>query len=292
MHGLRRLGGALAVMAGSAVASAGEALAQAPRPWQMGMQDAASPVAERIASLHSLVLWIVTIITIFVAGLLVWVMYRYNSKRNPVASRNSHNTILEVAWTVVPVLILVVIAIPSFRLVYFEDRAKDADLTIKVTGHQWYWEYNYPDNGGVNFNSMYDESKLQPGQLRLLDVDNALVIPAGKNIRILTNSADVIHSFYIPSFGVQRYAIPGRTIETWVRADKPGQYYGECNQICGTNHSYMPISIRVVTPEEFAVWVKDAKTKFADGGAAPPAPSSATPAPLALALAAPAPAQQ
>jgi len=274
-------------MAGSAFVTAGQALAQAPRPWQMGLQDPSSPVAHGIQDLHTLVLWIITIITIFVAALLGWVMYRFNATRNPVPSRTSHNTLLEVAWTVVPVLILVVIAIPSFRLVYFEDRTKEADLTIKVTGHQWYWEYNYPDNGNVDFNSMYDEAKLQPGQLRLLDVDNPLVLPAGKNIRILTNSADVIHSFYIPSFGVQRYAVPGRTIETWVRADKPGQYYGECNQICGTNHSYMPISIKVVTPEEFAAWVQEAKTKFAAD-----APSTAQPSRLAAAEAASAQAQQ
>jgi cytochrome c oxidase subunit II len=264
MHLLRRLGAATALMSSAALATAGRALAQAPKPWQMGMQAAASPVQAKIESLHTLVLWIITIITIFVALLLVWVMYRYNARRNPVPSRTSHNTLLEVAWTVLPVLILVVIAIPSFRLVYFEDRTNAADMTIKVTGHQWYWEYTYPDSGNIDFTSYYvKDEDLKPGQLRLLDVDNPLVIPAGKNIRILTNSADVIHSFYIPSFGVQRYAIPGRTIETWVRADKPGQYYGECNQVCGTNHSFMPISIRVVTPEEFTDWVKDAKTKFA-----------------------------
>ncbi len=167
----------------------------------------------------------------------------------------------------VPVLILVVIAIPSFRLVYFEDRALDADMTIKVTGHQWYWEYTYPDNNGVDFSSyIIPQDQLKPGQLRLLDVDNQLVLPAGKKVRILTTSADVIHSFFIPSLGVQRYAIPGRTIETWVQIDQPGNYYGECNQICGTNHSQMPISIKAVTPAEFDTWVKDAKTKFAENG--------------------------
>ncbi len=275
MHVLRRLGGAFAFTAGGALVTAGQALAQAPKPWQMGMQEPGSPVAHDIASLNNLVLWIITVITLFVAALLIWVMYRFNSKRNPTPSRTSHNTFLEVAWTVVPVLILVVIAIPSFRLVFFEDRTKEAVMTIMVTGHQWYWEYTYPDNGNVDFSSYYvKDEDLKPGQLRLLDVDNPLVLPAGKNIRILTNSADVIHSFYIPSFGVQRYAIPGRTIETWVRADKPGQYYGECNQICGTNHSYMPISIKVVTPEEFAAWVAEAKTKFAaDAPAAPAQPA-------------------
>ena len=273
MHLFRRLGAALALMAGGAAGGAGQALAQAPRPWQIGMQTPASPVARDILALHSMVLWIITVITLFVAALLVWVMVRYRASRNPVPSRTSHNTLLEVAWTVVPVLILVVIAIPSFRLVFFQDRTANADLTIKVTGHQWYWEYTYPDNGNIDFGSnIIKDEDLKPDQLRLLDTDNSLVIPAGKNIRILTNSADVIHSFFIPSFGVQRYAIPGRTIETWVRADKPGQYYGQCNQICGTNHSYMPISVRVVTPEEFADWVKDAKTKFAAD--APEAPAA------------------
>jgi cytochrome c oxidase subunit 2 len=204
-------------------------------------------------------------------------VWRFDHRRNPVASRTSHNTVIEIAWTVIPVLILVVIAIPSFRLVYFEDRARDPDMTIKVTGHQWYWEYTYPDGvpggGNIDFSSyMVPEDQLKPGQLRLLDVDNQLVLPAGKKVRILTTSADVIHSFFIPSLGVQRYAIPGRTIETWVQIDKPGDYYGECNQICGTNHSQMPISIHAVTDSEFTAWLATAKTKFSE--AAPPAGGS------------------
>jgi cytochrome c oxidase subunit 2 len=264
MHLLRRLCAAFAATAVGIAAFAGTALAQHPVDWQMGMQEAASPVEKDIHDLHTLVLWIITVITLFVAALLIYVMWRFNAAKNPTPSRTSHNTFLEVAWTVLPVLILVVIAIPSFRLVFYEDRTTAADLTIKVTGHQWFWEYTYPDNGNVDFSSYYvKDEDLKPGQLRLLDVDNPLVLPAGKNVRILTNSADVIHSFFIPSFGVQRYAIPGRTIETWVRVDKPGQYYGECNQICGTNHSFMPISIKVVTPEEFTAWVAEAKTKFA-----------------------------
>jgi len=265
MHLIGRLGAALSVVAMGAFAGSGEAAAQAPRPWQIGMQAAHSPVQQSIESLHDLVLIIVTLITLFVAGLLGWVMFRYNVRRHPNPSQTSHHTGLEVAWTVIPVLILVVIAIPSFRLVYFEDRTQHADLTIKVTGHQWYWEYTYPDSGGLNFSSyMVPEDQLKPGQLRLLDVDNQLVVPAGKNIRILTTSADVIHSFFIPSLGVQRYAIPGRTIETWVNVDKPGDYYGECNQICGTNHSMMPISIKALAPEAFTAWVAQAKTKFSE----------------------------
>ena len=161
-------------------------------------------------------------------------------------------------------LILVVIAIPSFRLIYFEDRTTNPDMTIKVTGRQWAWEYTYPDQGGIDFiSNMIADDDIKPGQLRRLDVDNRLVLPAGKNIRILTTSNDVIHSFFIPSLGVQRYAIPGRTIETWVRIDKPGVYYGECNQICGTNHSAMPISVEAKSEQDFATWVEQAKKKYA-----------------------------
>ena len=260
----------LALATAVSLSFAGQSLAQMPHPWQIGMQPPGSPVAADIQWLHNLVLVIVTLITVFVAGLLGWVLYRYRADRNPSPSRLSHHPVLEVAWTVIPVLILVGIAIPSFRLVYYEDHTENADLTIKVTGHQWYWEYTYPDNGNVDFTSyMIKDEDLKPGQLRLLDVDNQLVVPAGKNIRILTTSADVIHSFFIPSLGVQRYAIPGRTIETWVRVNEPGTYYGECNQICGTNHSFMPISVKALTPEEFTTWVAQAKTKFASGDDAP-----------------------
>ena len=265
MHLVGRLGAVLVALATATIAISGRAAAQVPQPWQIGMQTAHSPVQRSIESLHDLVLIIITAITLFVAGLLAWVVFRYNARRHPTPSQTSHNTVLEVAWTVIPVLILVVIAIPSFRLVYFEDRTQHADLTIKVTGHQWYWEYTYPDSGGLNFSSyIVPEDQLKPGQLRLLDVDNPLVVPAGKNIRILTTSADVIHSFYIPSLGVQRYAIPGRTIETWVNVDVPGDYYGECNQICGTNHSMMPISIKALAPEAFTAWVAQARTKFSE----------------------------
>ncbi len=254
----------LSLAASGAALHAGAAMAQMPHSWQFGMQTPGSPVEERIHSLHNLVMVIITVITLFVAGLLAYVLWRFDARRHPAPSRTSHNTILEVAWTVLPVLILVVIAIPSFRLVYYEDRTQNADMTIKVTGHQWYWEYTYPDNGPVDFASHeIAADDLKPGQLRLLDVDNQLVLPVGKNVRILTTSADVIHSFFIPSLGVQRYAIPGRTIETWVRVDRPGTYYGECNQICGTNHSQMPISVHAVSEAEFMTWVAEAKTKFA-----------------------------
>jgi cytochrome c oxidase subunit 2 len=259
----------LAVSAGSS-----RVMAQSPHPWQLGLQASHSPVEANIHSLHALVTWLMFAVVVFVAGLLCYVIYKFSAKRHPVPSRTSHNTLLEVAWTVLPVLILVVIAIPSFRLVYFEDRTRDADLTIKVTGHQWYWEYAYPDSNNIHFESyMLQPENLQPGQLRNLSVDNPLVVPAGKNIRILTTGADVIHSFFIPSLGVQRYAIPGRTIETWMKIDQPGDYYGECNQICGTNHSVMPISVHAVTDAEYKAWLEQAKTKFASD-LPPPAPKA------------------
>ncbi len=241
------------------------AAAQTPAPWQMGMQHAHSPVEEGIQSLNGLVTYIIVGITLFVAALLAYVMFRYHASRNPVAGKLSHHSTLEVAWTAIPVLILVVIAIPSFRLVYFEDRTHDPYMTVKVTGHQWYWEYTYPDTRGLHYDSyMVHDEDLKPEQknLRHLAVDNQLVLPAGKDIRILTTSGDVIHSFFIPSLGVQRYAIPGRTIETWVNVDKPGDYYGECNQICGTNHSVMPISIHALSLDDFKTWLAQAPAKF------------------------------
>ncbi|MGE0415258.1 MAG: cytochrome c oxidase subunit II [Acetobacteraceae bacterium] len=235
-----------------------------PKPWEIGMQPAGNSLKARIIDLHDLVLVIITLITLFVGVLLLWVMWRYSAKRNPIPSRTSHHTLLEVAWTVVPVLILVVIAIPSFRLVYYLDHTPDPDMTIKVTAHQWYWEYGYPDQGDLAIESrLIRDEDLKPGQIRLLSVDNQLVLPVGKKIRILTTSADVIHSFFIPSLGVQRYAIPGRTIETWVSVDKPGVYYGQCNQICGVDHSRMPIAVHAVTDDEFKAWVAQAK-KSAD----------------------------
>ncbi len=261
------------------------AWAQRPMPWEIGMQPAFSPVKQSVINLHNLVLIIITLITLFVAGLLAWVIYRYDARRNPTPSRTSHNTLLEVGWTVIPILILVVIAIPSFRLVYYEDRTVDPDLTIKVTGHQWYWEYSFPDKGPIDYTSMIiPEDELKPGQLRLLDVNNPLELPVGKKIRILVTSGDVIHSFFIPSLGVQRYAIPGRTIETWVEITKPGDYYGECNQICGTNHSQMPISIHAVPPAEFDAWLVTAKAKFADNATpAPAVQDAAGPGPITVA---------
>ena len=240
--------------------TAGQNAVGMPRAWETGMQPAFSPLKRGIIRLHTWVFWMITAVTVFVAALLAWVCYRFSETRNPTPSRTSHNTTLEIAWTVVPVLILVAMAIPSFRLIYFLDRTPDPDMTVKVTGHQWYWEYTYPDQGNLAIESRYiRDEDLKPGQLRLLDVDNQMVIPVGKKVRILSGSADVIHSFFIPSLGVQRYAIPGRTIEMWLSADRPGVYYGECNQICGEAHSRMPIAVRAVTDAEFNDWIEQTR---------------------------------
>ena len=241
------------------------ALAQVPHPWQMGLQAPHSPVQAEAQALNTFVLYIIVAIAAFVAGLLLYVIVRFNHRANPVPSRTSHNTVIEILWTTVPVLILIVIAVPSFRLVYFQDRATAPDMTVKVTGHQWYWEYTYPDQDGLDFQSyMIPDKQLKPEQkaLRRLAVDNPLVVPVGKSVRVLIASADVLHSFFIPSLGVQRYAIPGRTIETWFKVDQPGDYYGECNQICGINHSAMSIEVHAVSAADYAAWLKDAKNKF------------------------------
>ena len=277
MQLLRRLVGpaSLASTALAFLAALDPALANVPRNWQLGMQAPASPVAAQIETLHNMVMVIITVITIFVAALLAYVIWRFSAEKNLTPSQTSHHTGLEVAWTVIPVLILVVIAIPSFRLVYYQDRVANADITVKVIGRQWYWEYIYPDADGLTFGSRPLEAKsvkpadMKPGSLRLLDVDEPLVLPVGKNVRILSTSADVIHSFYVPALGVQRYAIPGRTIETWVRIDKPGTYYGQCNQICGEDHTNMPIAVRAVSEAEYTAWLAEAKKKHATNDFAP-----------------------
>ncbi|RAI60856.1 cytochrome c oxidase subunit II [Roseicella frigidaeris] len=256
-----------------------------PAPWGLGLQPAAGPVKEAIHDFNTLVLWIIIAITAFVLVLLAYVVFRFRESANPTPSRTSHNTIIEIAWTVVPVLILVVIAIPSFRLIYYEDRAHDADLTINVQGRQWYWHYAYPDNGNFAFDSrpLADE-ELKPGQPRNLAVDEPLVIPVGATVRVLTTGQDVIHSFFVPSLGVQKYTIPGRTLETWFKADRPGTFYGQCNQICGTNHWFMPIQVHAVPQAEFEAWVAQAKTKYAQADGAPAPLATAAPAQQLAAL--------
>lgn len=243
-----------------------------PAPWKLNFQAAASPVMHDIHRFHDLLLWVITLITIFVLALLVYVMVRFRASANPVPSKTSHHTLVEVVWTVVPILILVVIAVPSFKLLYFGDKTKEAEMTIKAIGKQWFWSYEYPDNGNFTFDAiMTAEKDLKPGQLRLLDTDNSVVVPVNTNVRLLTTAADVIHSWAMPAFGVKKDAVPGRLNETWFRAEREGTFYGQCSEICGAYHGFMPIKVEVVSKEAFAKWAEEAKQKFAqvDGTSSP-----------------------
>lgn len=274
--GARKVGVAsAAALLGAALAAspaAADSAVGGPTPWGLGLQQAAGIVKERISSLHDFMLVVITLVTLLVIVLLSYVLIRFHASRNPTPSRTSHNTMIEVIWTVIPVLILVAIAVPSFRLLYFTDRARDPDMTVQVTAFQWAWSYEYPDQDGLTFESyMVQTDQLQPGQPRLLTVDNELVIPAGKTIRVLVTSRDVIHSLFVPSLGIQKYAIPGRTLETWFRVDRPGVYHGQCNQICGVNHAFMPIVVRAVPEAEFTTWVAEAKRRFANDATRPAA---------------------
>jgi cytochrome c oxidase subunit 2 len=238
---------------------AGTARAERPLPWQLDLMPPASLTAERIASFHEFLLWIITIITLFVLGLLIYVMWRFRESRNPTPSRTSHNTMIEVLWTVIPIMILVVVAIPSFKLLYYADRTHDAQLTLKATGHQWYWSYDYPDSK-VGFDSMIvDDADLKPGQPRLLTVDNPVVLPINTNVRLLITSDDVMHAWTLPSLGVNINAVPGRLNETWVNIVREGTYYGQCFQLCGINHGFMPIEIHAVSKEAFVQWLASQK---------------------------------
>ncbi len=236
-----------------------------PAPWEYKLQESGSPVMDHIEWFHNWLLVIVTIITLFVLGLLITVMVKFNAKANPVPSRTTHNTLIEVAWTLFPVIILVGIAIPSFKLLFQELDIPKADLTIKATGKQWYWSYEYPDNGKFEFDSLIacDETRTKCQPPRLLSVDNELVVPVNKIVRVETTGADVIHSFTVPAFGIKIDAIPGRLNETWFTASKTGMYYGQCSELCGKDHAYMPIAVRVVTDQEFATWIEAAKKKYA-----------------------------
>jgi len=270
LAGLFALAGLAPALAQTAPAGDSPGAIGQPVPWGLGLQPSAGVVKDAIHSFNDLVLWIIIIIAAFVLALLGWVALKFRASANPNPSTTSHNTTLEVAWTVVPVLILLVIAIPSFRLIYFQDRARDADMTINVQGRQWYWHYSYPDQGNFAFDSRpIPTNELKAGQVRNLSVDEPLVIPVGATVRVLAVGQDVIHSFFVPALGVQKYTIPGRTLETWFRADRPGTFYGQCNQICGTNHWFMPIEVRAIPAEEFKAWAEQAKKKYAraDGAA-------------------------
>jgi cytochrome c oxidase subunit 2 len=255
------------------------ALAQ-PEAWEISFQEAGSLSALEQHQFHNFLLCIIIGITLFVMALLLYVMVRYNKRANPVASQTSHNVLIEIIWTVVPILILVMITIPSFRILYYTDRTPNPEMTLEARGFQWYWGFNYPDNGDINFQAyMIPEKEIdkEKGQVRLLSTDNPVMLPIDTNIRILVTAEDVIHAFAVPALGVKIDAVPGHTNETWMRITKPGIYYGQCSELCGKDHAYMPIEIHAVSKDEFNGWVEKMKT----GGQS--SATQATPAPNAIA---------
>jgi cytochrome c oxidase subunit II len=257
----------LAVIAAGGVAWAG--LGQ-PSPWELGLQQSATPVMDDITWFHNFLLWLIAGIVLFVLALLTIVVIKFNARANPEPSRTTHNTAIEIIWTVVPVLILVMVAVPSFRLLFYQLKVPAADVTVKVTGKQWFWSYSYPDSKFEFDSLMVQDKDLKPGQLRLLSVDNDMVVPVNKVVKVLVTGADVIHSFSVPSFGIKIDAIPGRINETWFKADREGMYYGQCSQLCGRDHAFMPIAVRVVSEKEYTAWLDQAKKKFANDNVAPP----------------------
>lgn len=236
-----------------------------PKPWQLNLQTPATPQAEMLYDFHTLLTWVCVAISVFVLALLVICFVRFNEKSNPVPAKWSHNTMIEVIWTVVPVFILVAIAVPSYRILYYLDHTTEADMTLKITGNQWFWSYEYVD-AGVSFDAIAlpeAEVDIKAGQHRLLETDRHVILPVDTNIRLLFTATDVIHAWTIPAFGVKLDNMPGRINETWTRITKPGRYYGQCSELCGVDHSYMPIVVDAVSKEEYQRWVEQEKAGLA-----------------------------
>ena len=232
--------------------------------WQLSFQNPATDLMGSVVGLHNIILIVMTLVTLFVLFLLFYVSFRFSAKRNPIPSTTTHNTVVEVLWTAIPIVILVVLAIPSFKLLYQQEKSENYDMTVKVIGHQWYWEYEYPDHGDFYFESyMVQEQDLEEGDLRLLTVDNPLVIPANKNIQILITAGDVLHSWAVPSMGLKTDAVPGRLNETLVNVKEPGVYRGQCSEICGSGHGFMPVVVKVLPEREFMAWANEAKNNYA-----------------------------
>ena len=241
-----------------------EAFGKQATDWQLSFQNPATDLMGSVVGLHNIILIVMTLVTLFVLFLLFYVSFRFSAKRNPIPSTTTHNTVVEVLWTAIPIVILVVLAIPSFKLLYQQEKSENYDMTVKVIGHQWYWEYEYPDHGDFYFESyMVQDEDLQEGDLRLLTVDNPLVIPANKNIQILITAGDVLHSWAVPSMGLKTDAVPGRLNETWVNVKEPGIYRGQCSEICGTGHGFMPVVVKVLPESEFIAWANEAKNNYA-----------------------------
>ena len=233
--------------------------------WQLSFQQPATDLMSDIISFHSYILMpIITGISLLVLGLLLYIMFRFNSNRNQVASTTTHNTTIEILWTVIPVILLIIIAIPSFRLLYVSETIPKADLTIKAIGNQWYWTYEYPDFDDISFDAnMLLEHELSDPKLRLLETDTQIVVPVDKVVKLQITSADVLHAWTIPAFGVKMDAVPGRLNETWFKANKEGIYYGQCSELCGPKHAFMPINVKVVSDKEFEEWLNFAKSEYA-----------------------------
>ncbi|MSO65578.1 MAG: cytochrome c oxidase subunit II [Alphaproteobacteria bacterium] len=257
--------GAGLLAAGAAMALEGDS-----HPWQMNFSEPASLVMEEIVRFHNQLLVLITVIALFVLVLMAYTMIRFRASRNPTPTKTTHNTLVEVVWTVIPIFILVVMAVPSFRLLYYMDRTADPEMTFKAIGHQWYWSYEYPDQGGFTFDAVIVEEKnLKQSQLRLLTTDNEIVLPANTNIRLLVTADDVLHSWAVPSFGVKIDAVPGRVNEGWVRITQPGMYYGMCSELCGQRHGFMPIMVRAVPKQEFEQWAAKARAAYESDRAGP-----------------------
>ena len=245
---------------------AAPAVAQQPEPWQLGFQQAHSPIMEQMTNFHDFLLWIIFATSIFVLALLLYTIVRFREKANPNPTKTTHNTVIEVLWTVVPVVILFVIGFFSLPLLYATDDVAEADLTIKAIGRQWYWSYEFPDHGDFTFDAfMVPDDELKPGQPRLLATDENLVLPVGKKIRVLVTSSDVLHAFAMPALGSKIDAVPGRTNETWFLIDEPGMYYGQCSELCGAGHAFMPLAIKAVSEAEFNAWITKAQARFGEG---------------------------
>ena len=241
-----------------------EVLANQPKNWQLGFQEPASQTMRDIVWFHDYMLVpIIVAISAFVLFLMLYVMVRFRASRNPNPSKRTHNVLVEIVWTLVPCLILIVMAVPSFKVLYSQDTIPKADLTIKAIGYQWYWGYEYPDENIIFESYMIEEKDLQEGQPRLLATDNVVVVPVNKVVKVLITANDVLHAWALPAFGVKRDAMPGRVNETWFRAEKVGTYYGQCSELCGIKHAFMPIEVRVVSDEDYQIWLSDAKIKFA-----------------------------
>ena len=241
-----------------------EAFANQPVDWQLGFQKAASESMREIVAFHDkLLLPIIIAISVFVLFLMLYVFVKFRESKNPTPSKTTHNVMIEVLWTVIPCIILIVIAVPSFKLLYKEETIPKADVTLKAIGYQWYWGYEYPDEKIAFESVMIEDKDLKPGQPRLLATDTKIVVPVNKVVKVLITSADVNHAWAVPAFGVKRDAIKGRINETWFKAEKEGIYYGQCSELCGIKHAFMPIEVHVVSDDKYAAWLIEAKKKFA-----------------------------